>query len=422
MPSGRTHSRYRRRLADVAVGGRRLVIALTARRLFCDQPACQRRTFAEQVPGLTARYQRRTPGLTAMLEAIAVALAGHAGARLTSALRATTSRSSLLRLLMALPDPPAATPRVLGVDDFAVKRGQVYGTVLTDCETGAPIELLAGREAAPLAEWLTRHPGVEVICRDRSGSYAEGAHQGAPDAVQVADRFHLWQNLAKATERCVARHRDCLRPPAPEQPEQPTAPAPAEEAPPVGRFAERARRHHALVHGLLAQGHGLRAIARHLGWGRHTVQRYARAVTWQELVDGKWRQPHPSKLDPFKPYLQQRWEQGCRNAAQLYREVGARGFAGSYALVRSYLDAYRVRPDPAVPPPPTVRQVTGWLTRHPAALTEDDQVRLKAVLEQCPELRSAAGHSAPSARCSPSSAARNSLPGSPRSAPRACLA
>jgi transposase len=160
----------------------------------------------------------------------------------------------------------------------------------------------------------------------------------------------------------------------------------------VGRFAERARRHHALVHGLLAQGHGLRAIARHLGWGRHTVQRYARAVTWQELVDGKWRQPRPSKLDPFKPYLQQRWEQGCRNAAQLYREVGARGFAGSYALVRSYLDAYRVRPDPAAPPPPTVRQVTGWLTRHPATLTEDDQVRLKAVLEQCPELRSAAGH------------------------------
>ncbi len=109
VPSGRTHSRYRRRLADVAVGGRRPVIALTARRLFCDQPACQRRTFAEQVPGLTARYQRRTPGLTAMLEAIAVALAGRAGARLTSALRATTSRSSLLRLLMALPDPPAAT-------------------------------------------------------------------------------------------------------------------------------------------------------------------------------------------------------------------------------------------------------------------------------------------------------------------------
>jgi hypothetical protein len=117
VPSGRTHSRYRRRLADVAVGGRRLVIALTARRLFCDQPAWQRRTFAEQVPGLTARYQRRTPGLTAMLEAIAIALVGRADARLTSALRATTSRSSLLRLLMALPDPPAATPRVLGVDD-----------------------------------------------------------------------------------------------------------------------------------------------------------------------------------------------------------------------------------------------------------------------------------------------------------------
>jgi hypothetical protein len=145
--------------------------------------------------------------------------------------------------------------------------------------------------------------------------------------------------------------------------------------------------HHDPVQG----GVGL-AVAARLRRCRTTAQRYARAVTWQELVDGKWRQPRPSKLDPFKPYLQQRWEQGCRDAAQLYREVGARGFAGSYALVRSYLDAYRVRPDPTAPPPPTVRQVTGWLTRHPPPPTEDDQVRLKAVLEQCPELRSAAGH------------------------------
>jgi transposase len=394
--SSRVHSRYQRRLADAALGGRRLVLVLSVRRLFCDAAACGRRTFAEQVEGLTVRYGRRTPVLRGMLEQVAVALAGRAGARLTRVLHAPVSRSTLLRLLMSVPDPEHATltPRVLGVDDFALRRGQIYGTVLIDCQSGKPVELLAGREAQPLADWLQAHPGVEVICRDRSGAYAEGARLGAPGAVQVADRFHLWQNLGKAVERCVARHRPCLRPvdPAPSQPE----PSPPQQAPdqarPVGRFAERAARHHALVHELLTQGHGIRAITRHLGWGHHTVQRYARARTWQELVDGKWQGPRPSKLDTFKPHLRQRWEQGATNAAQLHREIRALGFAGSYALVRDYLEHYRHAPEPMAPVPPTVRQVTGWLTRHPDQLTDDEHLRLKAVLEQCPELRAATGH------------------------------
>jgi transposase len=377
------------------VGGRRLLIVLSVRRLFCDRNPCDRRTFAEQVKGLTVRYGRRTPLLRSILEQLAVALGGRAGARLARSLQAPTSRSTMLRLLMALPDPPAATPRVLGVDDFALRRGHVYGTVLIDCETGAPLDLLAGREAQPLAAWLRAHPGVEVICRDRSGAYAEGARLGAPDAVQVADRFHLWQNLGKAVEGCVARHRACLRSAEPE----PIAQAAGlrrllepEAVQPAGRFAERARGHHALVHELVAQGHGIRAIARQLGWGRHTVQRYARATTWQELVDGRWQQQRPSKLDAFKPHLRQRWEQGCRNAAELHRELTTLGFGGSYALVRGYLERYRVTPDPAAPAPPTVRQVTGWLTRHPKTLTEDETLQLKTVVEQCPELRAAAGH------------------------------
>jgi transposase len=395
-PSGRVHSRYQRRLADAALGSRQVLIVLSVRRLFCDHDPCPRRIFAEQIPGLTVRYARRTPLLRGMLEQLAVALAGRAGARLAHSLQVTISRSTMLRLLMALPDPPAGTPRVLGVDDFALRRGHVYGTVLIDCATGAPVELLAGRDAQPLTDWLRAHPGVEVICRDRSGAYAEGARVGAPDAVQVADRFHLWQNLGKAVERCVAAHRGCLRYADPTEREhaQPDQPQPldTEEVQPVGRFAERARRHHALVHDRLAQGHGLRAIARQLGWGRHTVQRYARATTWQELVDGRWQGKRPSKLDAFKPHLQQRWEQGCTNASQLHREIKAQGYGGSYALVRDYLDQFRVPPQPAGPVPPTVRQVTGWLTRHPKTLTEDETLQLAMVLEACPELRAAAGH------------------------------
>jgi hypothetical protein len=255
--SRRVHSRYERRLADAAIGGRRVVIRLQVRRLFCDDPACARRTFAEQVPGLTVRYGRKTALLAGVLRDIGVALAGRAGCRLARALRAAASRQVLLRLVTAVPDPAAPIPRVLGVDDFAIRRGQNYGTVLINCETGAPLGLLEGRDAKPLADWLIAHPGVEVICRDRSGAYADGGHTGAPEAIQVADRFHLWQNLAKAVERCVAAHRACLseRGPGPgPEPGLPAEPAQALQPELAGKFAERARRHHTLVHELGPKG------------------------------------------------------------------------------------------------------------------------------------------------------------------------
>jgi transposase len=391
--SRRVHSRYCRTLADAAVGGRPAAIVLAVRRFFCVAPGCARRTFAEQVDGLTSRYARKTPLLAGMLDSIAVALAGRAGSRLAARLGVPASRQVLLRLVMAAPDPQAASPRVVGVDDFAFRRGQHYGTLLIDIETGAPLDMLPGRDAQPLADWLAAHPGIEVICRDRAGSYADGARTGAPDAVQVADRFHLWQNLAKAVEKCVAAHRACLAEPAAPAADGGDEAGPAVEAAqqpdPVGKFAERARRHHALVHELRAEGRGIREIARHLGWGQHTVQRYARAATWQELADGRWKAPRASKLDPFKPYLDQHADLGHGSFTRLFSEIKELGYEGSYSIVRNYLDHIRPEKAPLGEAPPTVRDVTNWLCRRPDTLTEDEQPRLKAILDRCPELRAA---------------------------------
>ncbi|MER5227951.1 ISL3 family transposase [Streptomyces flaveus] len=300
--SGRVHDSYQRRLKDLPLGGQSVVIRLTVRRFICGAGDCPRRTFAEPFARLTTPHARFTTRLNHVLERVGLALAGRAGARLVSQLGINTGRMTLLRRVMAPPDPQFSTPRVLGVDDFAIRRGQTYSTVLTCQETHRVVDVLPTREAGPLAAWLATHPGVEIICRDRAGAYAEGARLGAPDALQVADRFHLWQGLGRAVETCVAAHRQCLRAPAPPQPTS-TDPPPGTPGPPVpdpaGRRAQRKKAAHALVHELLAQGHSRRAIARHLGWGLNTVLRYARATHWQDTL--RENRPRPSRLDPYKP-------------------------------------------------------------------------------------------------------------------------
>lgn len=378
---------------DLPTAGKFVVVSLRVRRFVCEEESCAK-TFAEQVPGLTRRFGRRTERLRSTLVSVGLALAGRAGARMTDAFKVPVSRNTLLRLIASLPDPVATTPRVVGVDEYAQRKGRVYGTVLVDVETRRPVDLLPDREADTLAAWLAERPGIEIVCRDRAPFFAEGATRGAPQALQVADRWHLWHHLGEAAEKCVYRHSGCLRP-TPEQPEESQEePEPTASSPwPTGhRFAERTRTKHATIHALLAADHSKRSVARQLGMTLNTILRFSRATTPKEMFTGQW-QNRATSLDAYKPYLDQRWQEGCTNAWKLWEEIKEQGYPRGYASVRNYVSrTLRSKPQPVGPRPPSARAVTCWLLTHPDALPEGDRLQLKAALANCPELKALAEH------------------------------
>jgi len=373
------------------------MICLSVRRFFCLGPGCAKVTFAEQVPGLTSAHARRSPGLTGVLQAIALAAGGRAGARLSGQLAAGVSRMTLIRLIRAMPDPALATaPRVLGVDEFALRRGHTYGTVLVDVETRRPVDILPDRSADTFAAWLAARPGTQVICRDRAGCYSDGGARGAPEAVQVADRWHLLHNLGEAAEKAVARHRHHLQAavaavtPPDRRATEPAAP----RGDRTDRTAVRTRTRHAQVHKMLAHGRSARVIAAELGLSRNTVRRFARAADPEELLvaDGTGRRP--SILDCYEPYLRERWNSGATNATLLWREIRARGYRGGYSRVRDYLAPFRqAAAMPAPPPrPPKARKVASWIMTRPGALSAEDQASLDAILAASPELATFTEH------------------------------
>jgi transposase len=420
----RVHSRYARTVTDLPIHGRPVALSLTARRFFCDNPQCPRLLFCERLPQLAAPHARTTGPLAESHRAIGFALGGEAGARLATQLAVPTSPDTLLRRVKAAPDEPLPPPRYVGIDDWAIRKGQNYGTILIDLERHRVIDILPGRDGVALKKWLQEHPGVEVITRDRWAAFAQAASEGAPQAKQVADRWHLLKNLREAVERTLDRFAPqittlvqqaasteaTLRPPVAEkvatesQPVRsvlaevvvPTPPAPLTAREQARHAKKQAReQRHRLVREMRDQGHSIRVTARQLGISTKAVIRYRRQEVCPDWKPGRRGR---TQVDPYKSDIELWLRGGGRNTKDLHRLLGEKGCQACYDAVRRYVN--RIvgstgkpgrRTGEVKPPPPSVpsaRKLSFELVCPPKSKPEDGTPEEKAEPKLWGRLRS----------------------------------
>jgi transposase len=386
QPTLRVHGRYWRTLADLPWAATPVQLRLHVRRFWCETPRCARKTFTERLPELAPHYARTTARLSHLQTDIGLALGGAAGARRLVNQGLPGSRNTLLRRVrrFSLPDAPA--PEVIGIDDWAKRKGHTYGTIIVDLDRHCPVDVLPDRTAETVAAWMQAHPEVKVVARDRAEAYASGVKQGAPQAIQVADRWHLLKNLREAVEEELR-----LRPTLPwcppieasvgALPASPSHPKPVQPAPmypntPAGRRAEAARQRrrnqrleqYEQACKLKQQGLPQPMIAHQVGVSKRTLTRWGKAGTFPER---QRRHGDRHSLSPYTTYVQQRWAEGCRNAMHLWRELRKQGFTGSYARVASYVAPLRRGQ--------AVRQVAGESAQESTASSETSALTARAL-------------------------------------------
>ncbi len=376
QPATRIHSYYARHPADLPWGGHAVRFVLHVRKFFCLTPTCPRRIFTERLPEVVAPSARTTVRLTTLLRAIAFALGGEAGARLVHHIGIAASPTLLISLIRRAPVPLYPSPQILGVDDWAQRKGLRYGTALVDLERHHLVDLLPDRTAETLAQWLTAHNDIAIITRDRRGAYATGARQGAPNAVQVADRWHLLSNWHEAIERVFNRYRNLIKQvviPKPLSVKQPAVKAlPPKSVNRQRKYAEERRAQvqaerlalYTLIRERHAKGEYLTTIARDLRINYKTARKYALA---DECPMMKTYPRRPRLLTPYEPYLRARWAEGCRNGKQLHREIVAHGFRGTRPLVSTFVAQLR-RAERAEMPVTPIPIAGDPLTPHTAAM------------------------------------------------------
>jgi transposase len=369
--TARVHGYHERTAADVPAGSRRVPVKVKVRRMRCPVPGCARQTFREQVPGVLDRYQRRTTRLTGQVGAVVRELAGRAGSRLLAAPGAGISGHAALRTLLAIRLPELEVPRVPGIDDFALRRGLAYATILIGAETGRRVDVLEGRTADVVEDWLREHPGVEIVTRDGSGACGEAVRPALPDAVQCGDRWHLWHLPGEAAAKEVAAHSACW-----------AGAAPLRE----GKRAETTRERWQQVHDLRSKGAGLLDCSRRPGLSLNTVKKHDRAD-----VPGRLRRTaryRPALVDPYRDYLRKRRaEEPGVPVQQLLREIREPGYPGSSNLLVRYLNQGRADAErPHIAP----RKATQILLTRPDNLTHGQRETAARLASACPEMKALA--------------------------------
>jgi transposase len=359
MLSDRVHSRYTRHPRDLAWAAQPVRWHLLVRRFRCLNPICPQQLFTERLPEILPPDARRTVRLTETLRHLALTSSANAASRLSTKLGQSSSTSTLLRILRSTNLPEIEAPKVVGLDEWAWRKGRTYGTIMVDLEAHRVLDLLPDCRSETVAEWLQRYPSITVISRDRSGPFASAASQGAPGATQVADRFHLLKNLSETLQRVFEQHRsqlDTVRGVADQG-----AAAPATELTTAARpsvATQRAERRNGRqaryqeVRQLHASGMSRTQIAQRVGLSRKTVSRYLNTTAYPAHPGAKRRgRPYGSQLDQFKPYLLERFQGGCHNARLLYEEIRSQGYEGCSSLVRKFITVIRRCSEQGTPVP-----------------------------------------------------------------------
>jgi transposase len=402
--SSSIHCHHQRTLRDAPCAGRRVQLLLTVRKFTCRNPYCERKVLTERLLTFVEPWARMTIRCCQHITSIGLATCGKGGKKLAARLGMQTSRNTILRRIMELPDPSLRSVVFLGIDDFSFRRGYRFGTILVNLESHRVVDRLPDRQAETAAQWMRHQPDLAVVSRDRGGEYASAAREGAPQAVQCADRFHIVKNLTEAFQvllaRCQAEILAEKKQNESGSDEQKTPVISIEEwRPPEPAYVEKVRlarrtgryAHYQQVVQLRQQGMKPQAIAQHLGQSLRTVQRWLAAGAFPEA---KKRRKRQSSFDAFAPYVLECWQEGERNGLALWREIKAQGYTGTANGVYRHLETLKQAEVRALVNPERIQKYSVntaiWLfVRDPKKLNEIEREDLAAFCQASAVLKKA---------------------------------
>ena len=385
----RVHSRYERTIADLAFGGRNLVLRLLVRKWICPEASCSRHIFAECFPEVVQRYARMTDRLIKALQSVGVITNGADAAQIASSFGVHTTAKTIIRRVLQLPLPSEGSVQKVGIDEWAWKKGQRYGTILVDLEKRRVVQLLADRSVETSKAWLRKHPEIDLVSRDRGKIFREAATEGAPQAKQAVDRFHLQKNFAEALEKFFRKQERALKK-ATQRSTGKTRSA-EETAVPEKVARERRARHrqrvsiHKRIWKLYRQGCHKEQIAQLVGVSSRSVYR---ALEQETPPPPRRRSRSSSIVDPYLSYLTSRWNQGCHNVTRLYEEIVAQGYTGTQRTLQMRLRPFRQKVARSVSKqtviwdkPPSPRGVALMMVRPEQRRTPEQTAYLEQLIQ-----------------------------------------